>query len=917
MLGGMAFLFPWLLGGLLLIPVLWWLLRVMPPRARAVKFPAFFLLEGLKTDVKTASKTPWWLLLLRSLIVLLFVLAMAEPVMRLSRGLPGEGGSVLVIVDNGYSAAAHWDERAARLREYMPQIGRSDRSVIFLPTAASAQDGKIRVHGPMGAGEAEKWVDSLKPQPWPADHAAAAAAARELLAGTQRISHALFLSDGTIPGKDEETNALIDSVNEKTELTLVRDDRVNTPHILRRNPTHPSELSLTMERLVKLSRDEKLLLTAYGSDGNAIDELAFTFPGGAAKTDIKWELLNEVRSRIARISLRQLPMASAVFMTDSQWQQHTAGILADDKARESASFLNEVYYLRRALAATGKPVLGNVEELTKQPMSAVIWPDSTALTAVERVELVNWVRAGGFLIRFAGPNLAGSPEDPLLPVGLRYGQRAMQGALTWEKPVSLGTMADHSPLLGLSVPQDVTVTRQVLASPTPEVFERTWMTLSDGTPLITGGRVGDGTVVLVHTTAGPDWSNFCYSGLYVDALQRLISLGSGAADFRPETILSPMMLMDGFGRLSTPDPRSVARPFDPRTDYKPSPETPPGIYGVEKQFKVYNLGNALPPMKALGEVPATVRQDTYQLEGERSLKPDLLKWALLLLLVDTFVTLFLRGVIALPARYAASVAAGVLALALVVTPAQAQDTPEEADLLTGVYLAYVETGDQETDRISHNGLEGLRTAINLRTNIKISGVRGVDPSSDALYFYPFLYWPMTDSQAALPGSAARNLQSYMAQGGMIVFDTRDQQFAADDGRGPQGATIGQRRLRKLTENIQISELMPVESGHIIGKSFYLLNNFPGLYTGGSLWVEKEPSPDHDGVTSVFIGGNDWASAWSDAAVDRERFNRIAVNGARQREIALRFGINLAMVALAGNYKADQVHVPYILQRISR
>ena len=152
---------------------------------------------------------------------------------------------------------------------------------------------------------------------------------------------------------------------------------------------------------------------------------------------------------------------------------------------------------------------------------------------------------------------------------------------------------------------------------------------------------------------------------------------------------------------------------------------------------------------------------------------------------------------------------------------------------------------------------------------------------------------------------------------MIVFDTRDQHFAADDGRGPLGATIGQRRLRKLTENIQISELMPVESGHIIGKSFYLLNNFPGLYTGGSLWVEKEPSPDHDGVTSVFIGGNDWASAWSDAAVDRERFNRIAVNGARQREIALRFGINLAMVALAGNYKADQVHVPYILQRISR
>jgi len=433
---------------------------------------------------------------------------------------------------------------------------------------------------------------------------------------------------------------------------------------------------------------------------------------------------------------------------------------------------------------------------------------------------------------------------------------------------------------------------------------------------MTGGRVGSGTVVLVHTTAGPDWSNFCYSGLYVEALQRLVSLSAGAADFRAETILSPMLLMDGFGRLETPDPRAISRPVDPRQPFKPSPETPPGIYGVEKQFTVFNLGDALGEMKPLGDLPSSVTQDSYQLAGERSLKPDLLRLALLLLLVDTLVTLFLRGVIAVPVRFAGT-AAAALVLVILASPAAAQPAPEEAELMAGVYLAYVETGDQEADRISHNGLEGLRAALNLRTNVKVAGVRGVDPSRDTLYFYPFLYWPMTESQIALPASAARNIQTYLAQGGMIVFDTRDQQFAADDGRGPSGTTIGQRRLRKLTENIQISELAPVESGHIITKSFYLLNNYPGLYTGGTLWVEKEPSPDHDGVTAVFIGGNDWASAWSEDASDRSRFMRIARNGARQREIAMRFGVNLAMVALSGSYKSDQVHVPYILQRISR
>ena len=37
----------------------------------------------------------------------------------------------------------------------------------------------------------------------------------------------------------------------------------------------------------------------------------------------------------------------------------------------------------------------------------------------------------------------------------------------------------------------------------------------------------------------------------------------------------------------------------------------------------------------------------------------------------------------------------------------------------------------------------------------------------------------------------------------------------------------------------------------------------------------------------------------------------------QREMACRFGVNLVMYALTGNYKADQVHVPAILERLGR
>ena len=73
---------------------------------------------------------------------------------------------------------------------------------------------------------------------------------------------------------------------------------------------------------------------------------------------------------------------------------------------------------------------------------------------------------------------------------------------------------------------------------------------------------------------------------------------------------------------------------------------------------------------------------------------------------------------------------------------------------------------------------------------------------------------------------------------------------------------------------------------------------------------------NDGVTPVVIGGNDWAAAW---AVDKAGQPLLPIgrgmSGERQREIALRFGINLIMHVLTGNYKSDQVHVPELLKRL--
>ncbi len=615
---------------------------------------------------------------------------------------------------------------------------------------------------------------------------------------------------------------------------------------------------------------------------------------------------DELLNRIARFRVSGETGAGATALVGSDWRRRKVGLVAPGTAGHP--LLDDQHYLRAALAPFATVIEAPVEELLEAGVGALVLTDAAAPKRAERDMLAGWVEAGGVLLRFSGPRLAESGAE-LLPVPLRRGRRELGGALTWAQPQRLGAFSGAGPFAGLEPADDIAVTRQVLAEPGPELAERSWATLTDSTPVVTGARLGKGWTVLVHTSANADWSTLALSGLYPQMLARLAALGRGTGGL--DGPLMPARLLDGFGRWTEPGPAVLPLPADRADAGPPGPEMPPGLYGRTGGFRAVNLGAALPAPSLLAALPQGVAERGLEPGREYPLTPWLLLACIALLLLDGIASLGYRGYLPLGAKAAL---AGLLLAGLGGGGAEAQAQTAE-ELAAEVHLAYVLTGDAELDEASRAGLAGLSRVLSERTMVEPGAPQPVDLERDELAFFPLLFWPVAPGQPPLSDAARARLADYVATGGMLVFDTRDHGAFGQrlDIRG--GALTPEReRLRQLLAEMRVPPLTAVPPDHVLTRAFYLLQSFAGRHAGGTVWVERAASRRNDSVTGYLIGSNDWAAAWAEDAYGRPMF-AVTPGGERQREAARRFGINLVMHALTGNYKADQVHVPAILRRL--
>lgn len=921
-LGSLAFASPWLLTALLGLPVLWFLLRVTPPAPRTMRFPAIRLLYQLRSAEETPDTAPWWLLFLRLLFAALVIMAVAHPILNANEDLPGKG-AVVIVVDDDWVSGRNWSSRVEVMEDLLDQAERKGRPIFLLRTTWTPDDDWA-LNKPLSTTEARSVIKSMTPRPRPSDMGPLMKALRET--SLPSPADVIWLSNGI---EDPGETALIEHFRRLGGLTIVADDG-NGPKIL----IPPSSLSrsVTVEA-VRLSEGvaERIVIRAIAADGRVLARATGAFEATDRRASIEISLPVELRNDIVRLEVEGESTAAAVVLLDDGFKRRPVGLVSQGAFDGKQRLLDELYYLERALSPFSEVSRGRLSTLLQSGSAALILADIGVVPRADRDRLLTWIEAGGVLIRFAGPRLAaasidseGLGVDDLVPTRLRSGDRALGGALSWSRPLAVSAFNPEGPFADMDSYGDVVVRRQVLAEPLIDLDEKTWARLADGTPIVTAGRRGKGWLVLFHTTASPEWSDLALSGLFVDMLSRVVAMSSGLSGNQGSAELAPLETLDGFGVLETP-PASARGLSWPEAGTLPSvgPNQPPGYYGTESVWRALNLTIEPVTFRHQARPPNGVALRGYGSGEEMDFRPALLAAALALFLIDLFFTLIMRGVLAPRRAVAGALGPALVVAGLVVTglastteTALAQVMDREADAFAldatlETRLAYVITGDEAVDVISGSGLAGLSNVLTRRTAIEPAEPVGVDLEIDELAFFALLYWPITPNQPPLSDEAVGRVNAFMRNGGTILFDSRDQYEA-----GVSGSSSGMRRLRALSRDLDIPPLTPVPPNHVLTKAFYLLNEFPGRFTGGQVWIQDLTDGANSEVTPVIIGSHDWSGAWA-----RDQSGRFALpvipGGEIQREMAFRFGVNVMMYALTGNYKADQVHVPSILERLGQ
>ncbi|WP_182417042.1 DUF4159 domain-containing protein [Bartonella sp. HY038] len=939
---------PLILISLVVLPAIWWLLRMTPPRPQREVFPPLRILASLIKKDQTPTKSPWWLVLLRLAIAALIIIALAQPSWREDKELVQNKGALALLIDNSWPSATNWQNHKLTARKLIEEANNHNLPIYIL----ASNEPQNSETGPFTGSAALSRLDAIKPMPLAADRTKLVERLKNIGQNNPNLQTDLQIAYLTDSLSEKSDKASFDQIQQipHSIFQIFSNDKANWIGLTSVN--NQSDKMIINAIRSDEGKMENIPLSAFDSDGRKIGEAQLHFDNSAIKGQAEITTPLEIRNDIAWLRLDDKAYASATLAVDASNKRRRIAMLAPLTSELPQPLLSPLYYPAKALAPYGDMIYstkGDIDEniktlLASKPAMLVIG-DIANIPPQSEEAIARFIHDGGTLLRFAGPNLAAAESnDGLLPVKLRRGERNLGGVMSWAKPQSIAPFAADSPFATLTPPQDIEIARQILPEPSVDLHDKSWVNLADGTPLVTAQTRGAGRIIFVHTSAGPEWSNLPLSGFFVDLLRQFVALSHqpvSVNDGESSTkTLAPWRIFNAEGFPQAPSPSDKPISLNGKTPITASLDHLPGLYGQQDALYALNLLNSDSDFKRV-ELPKgeKIAHNSYDENDTISLIGIMWGLAFLLFILDSIIMLILGGLnfknlkrnnlsplillIVFFCGFALSVTAPNLAQAQA-TNADDSTTQSEADLVmraSKTHLAYVKTGDDTIDATSKAGLEALNQFIVQRTTIEPGQVIELDLDKDELAFYPLIYWPIDASTNMPSQKAIGKIDAFMHQGGTVLFDTRDEITSNLNLDG--SPTANTNRLREILAGLNVPPLEPQPQNHVIGRSYYIMPDFPGRYRGSQLWLEatqnngeNRPVNAGDGVSPILITANDFAGAWAHNGKGDWQY-RLVPDDNMQRVWAFRGGLNIVMYVLSGNYKSDQVHVPEILKRLGQ
>lgn len=882
---------------LLILPILWKYFKEGPDRPVLKKFPAIILIAQNTSSDSTPTKKNYLNLILKTLLVFLITVLLANPSEK--KNFKTEP---LIIIDNGWDSGPGWEKMNKGINQLL-ESKKSNTFTIF-PTVVSSNNN-FNYLFKKKEFEIKEYLKGIKPLALKPDYSLLS---EELPNFVQDDTEIFWFTNHHM---NKEKKAFYDSIKNKN-LKIFSSLKEDFPTILF---ILSQEDNIYRFGIIHMKKDlENFFIDCYDEKQRIIIREKIS------KDKIKYdeknlgnfsiEIPKEKNDLIYYFKISNSMSASSVAIKSNYVKKKKIGLIQTNFQENDNEYFRANFFVRKSLESNYDLTSLPLDQLLFQNKSLIISDDFDTTFFGFEERILQWIGDGGTFLKFAGDKFLNYAENNqinsvlgIIPITNKV--ISVDGELSFKRNLSIAQITKQSPITDFEIPERIKINKYIeIPNNIDNSKLKYWVRLDNGAPLITESSYQKGNLILVHLPANNEWSNISLSIFFPDLLKRIIQISRGIDAEEVQQIFKPFKILDALGNLVEPSIDTLNLDSKTLMDSKLTRNTPPGLYKNELGFHGLNISNYLQNEYDYIDLPQETIVDNFNSNASFEIKNILVLLCLLVFVCETLVNFLGRDF--LKFKYFDPLKIIILTL-LFLTPSIVF-TNDKFDYLEQTKLAYVQTGIKQIDDINYKGLKEISSFISSKTSAILGNPIGLNLEKDEIDYFPIIYISLIKNTKKLNDISLRKLQNFINSGGILLFDCK----ASFESLFVEDCLI---LFNQYYKNLDISAFKKLTSESTLSKSFYLLNNYPGR-KNETVYIAYNNQINNDKVLSIVIGNNDWTGAWAKNS-NNSYLLPLFENDQKQRDFSFRFGVNIVLYSLTGNYKSDQVHIPEILKRMNK